>query len=307
MSPSYQQSGLFGRTLTFAIVALSVGALAGFGGFFGTKSSNGPDSPRPNVATTTSTTGGDRVMNLPTLPPPGSHLTFNATFTGTSLDTATWTPCFWYALPGAGCTHLGSYPEQEWYLPSQDQVSGGALHLAASPVSTNGTNANGQPTNYPCRSGMITTDQSYDFTYGYIQVVAQVPKGRNTWPAMWMLPANHAEVLPEIDLMEIVGSQTTRALVTFHPVTGAQQSLLVKTADLSSGWHTFGLDWEPGSLTWYIDGNPVFAVTTGVPSEPMYFLANLAITNAFQPLRLPSSCTGSLSIRSVQVWQRASQ
>ena len=106
-----------------------------------------------------------------------------------SLDTASWTPCFWYALKGAGCTHLGGYPEQEWYLPSQDQVYDGALHLVASPVSFTGTNAQGQPQIYPCRSGMVTTDSSFAFTYGYIQVVAQLPKRTNMWPALWMLPA----------------------------------------------------------------------------------------------------------------------
>jgi hypothetical protein len=36
-------------------------------------------------------------------------------------------------------------------------------------------------------------------------------------------------------------------------------------------------------------------------------LANLAVTTAYQPLRLPSACTGALAIRSVQVWQGASQ
>jgi beta-glucanase (GH16 family) len=153
---------------------------------------------------------------------------------------------------------------------------------------------------------MLTTDQSFHFTYGYIQVVAQLPKTKNTWPALWMLPANNAQVLPEIDLLELVGSQTNHALVTFHPTVGAQQNLQVGTADLSSGWHTYGLNWEPGSLTWYIDGKPVFVVTSNIPTQPMYFLANLAITDEFNPLVLPSSCTGSLSIRSVQVWQGAS-
>jgi hypothetical protein len=35
----------------------------------------------------------------------------------------------------------------------------------------------------------------------------------------------------------------------------------------------------------------------------MYLLANLAITDAFHPLQLPASCSSSLSLRSVQVWQ----
>lgn len=305
-APRHRRPGTFFRPLTFAIVALSVGVLAVLGGFFGTQSGKSPHGHRPEMSAPTSTTAGARVASSPTLPPPGSHLAFDATFGGSRLDTATWTPCFWYAI-GGGCTHLGAYPEEEWYLSSQDQVYGGALHLVASPVSYTGTNAQGQPQTYPCRSGMVTTEPNYAFTYGYVQVVAQLPKSTNLWSALWMLPADNATVLPEIDLMELIGTKTTGVLVTFHPATGPQENVPVKTADLSSGWHTFGLDWEPGSLTWYVDGTAVFAVTSGVPTQPMYFLANLAITTAFQPLRLPSSCTGSLSIRSVQVWQRSSQ
>jgi hypothetical protein len=171
------------------------------------------------------------------------------------------------------------YPEQQWYLPSQDQVFGGALHLAASPIPTAGTNAQGQPETYQCRSGIVTTGPSFNFTYGYVEIVARLPKDPNAWPALWMLPSNLATDLPEIDMMEMLGKQTDRPLVTFHPSSGPQQQLAAKTVDLSSGWHTFELDWEPGSLTWYIDGNAVFGVTSKVPDEPMYILANLAITD----------------------------
>ena len=75
-------------------------------------------------------------------------------------------------------------------------------------------------------------------------------------------------------------------------------------ANLSDGWHTFSLLWTKTGITWYIDGVAVFAVTNNVPNQPMFFLANLAITDAYQPLQLPSSCTTSLSIRSVKIWQK---
>jgi beta-glucanase (GH16 family) len=314
VSPSYQRGGTLFEPVTFAVVALSIAALAGLGSYWATSGHTAAPAhtpaaitPSPSPATSPSPTTTTSTTTPPVLPPPGSHLTFNATFTGSSLDTATWATCYWYVSAGSGCTHLGLYPEQEWYLPSQDQVSDGVLHLVASPQSVTGTTADGQPKVFPCRSGMITTDPSYEFTYGYVQVVAQLPNSANTWPALWMLPADNAQVLPEIDLIELVGTQATRALVTFHPTVGPQQNLQVKTADLASGWHTFGLDWEPGSLTWYIDGRAVFSVTANVPTQPMYLLADLAITNEFHPLVLPGSCTGSLSIRSVQVWQTASQ
>jgi beta-glucanase (GH16 family) len=296
---------LLQHPLLLAIVALGFGTLAGLGGYLASGSDKTP--PGQSAKANSSKLGGTGVKHspVPNLPPPDTQLSFAATFTGSTLDTQVWATCYWYVSPGSGCTHLGVYPENEWYLPSQDEVSDGALHLIASSVPTSGTNSKGKTEIFPCRSGMVTTDPSFRFTYGYVQIVARIPKGRNTWPALWMLPANQAEVLPEIDLMEVIGTQTNRPAVAFHPTVGPQQRLALKTADLSTGWHTFGLNWEPGSITWYIDGKAVFTVVNNVPSQPMYILANLAVTNAFLPLQLPGSCSGSLSIRSIKVWQKS--
>jgi beta-glucanase (GH16 family) len=72
---------------------------------------------------------------------------------------------------------------------------------------------------------------------------------------------------------------------------------LVSTSSLSSRYHTYGLLWEPGSLTWYLDGKIVDTYTGGnVPRQPMYFLANLAIDG-------PAASGSSFSIRSVKIYK----
>jgi len=289
--------------IALAILALAIGSVVGIEGKLGTNSGKPPSGQSAHSNGSNLSDVGLEGARSPSLPPAGMHPTFDATFTGSALDTQVWSTCYWYAVPGAGCGHSGIYDESEWYLPSQDTVSDGALNLVASAVPTTGSDSKGKPKVFPCRSGMVTTDPSFDFTYGYLQVVARMPNGRNTWPALWMLPVDHSTDLPEIDLLEMIGRPTNRPTVAFHPAKGPQRTLIATTADLSSGWHTFGLDWEPGALTWFIDGKAVFTVTTNVPNRPMYLLANLAITNAFLPLQLPGSCAGSLSIRSVEVWQ----
>jgi len=307
-SPNRSRRGrltrIFIHPLTLAIIALACGSVVGLEGKLAAHAPGGPSTQHAKSKLSHLTDVGLEGAHSPKLPPPGMRLAFGATFTGSSLDTQVWSTCYWYAAPGAGCGHVGAYNEDEWYLPTQDTVSDGVLNLVASAVTTSGTNAQGQPEVFPCRSGMVTTDPSFDFTYGYLQIVARIPKGRNAWPALWMLPVNHAIDLPEIDIMEIIGSQTNRPAVAYDPAAGRQRRLVVNTESLSSGWHTFGLNWEPGSITWFIDGKAVFVVTGHVPNQPMYLLANLAITNAFQALQLPSSCSGSLSIRSVDVWQK---
>ncbi len=286
--------------LVLVIVALVVGAAVGLVSQLATHPAKAPASgAAPSGRLSVAQVG----RQSPPVQLAGMHLTFDQTFTGSKLNTQVWNTCFYYAAKGEGCGDF-AVKEVQWYLPSQDQVSGGALHLVASPLPTVGTNADSQPEFYACRSGMVTTDPYFDFTYGYLQVVARIPKGQNTFPTLWMLPANHATDLPEIQIMYATGTATNRPFVSFLPVAGTQILRSVTTADLSSGWHTFGLDWEPGALTWFIDGNAVFTVTAQVPDQPMYLLANLAITtDQHSPLRLPGSCTGSMSIRSVQVWQ----
>jgi beta-glucanase (GH16 family) len=285
--------------LVLVIVALVVGAAVGLVSQLGGHPAKAPASGAVPSSQGSAAQAG--TLSTPE-PSPGMHLTFDQTFAGSTLNTQVWNTCFYYAPKGTGCSDFAN-KEVQWYLPSQDQVSGGVLHLVASPVAALGTNADSQPEIYPCRSGMVTTDPYFDFTYGYVQIVARIPKGQNTWPTLWMLPANHATDVPSISLMEVIGTATDRPSMIFDPVAGQPITRSATTADLSSGWHTFGLSWEPGALTWFIDGNAVFTVTTQVPDQPMYLLANLAITDQYSTLRLPSSCTGSLSIRSVQVWQ----
>ena len=265
-------------------------------------------SPRALVkapATTATSKPRDAVETPPAhLPQEGMHRVLDLTFHGSTLDTAVFSTCFPWEDGGTGCTNFGNPQEVEWYVPSQISVSGGALHLDAVHEPTSGLTKTGAPLTYRYRSGMVTTYPSFHFTYGYVQWVARLPAGPDLWPALWLLPTSQRS-LPEIDMVE--GSPNpTRSLIALHPVTGLTWVHAIVTADLASGWHTFGLDWQPDSLTWYVDGKALFTATTNIPDVPMYLLANLAVTN-FAPSCLAesvqASCNGSLTIRSIQVWQ----
>jgi beta-glucanase (GH16 family) len=235
----------------------------------------------------------------PQNPTAGLRLAFSATFTGPQLDTSVWQTCYpWFEQSG-GCTNFGNSSEREWYLPSQVQVSNGALHLVSSERPTQGWTPSGAPKTYPYTSGMVTTYSSFQFTYGYIQIVARIPGGTGTWPALWLLPVSEAWP-PEIDIMENWGLlHSVRDAVHWQSPTGpAYQSFNVTSkSNLTAGWHTYALLWSPGSLTWYLDGSAVASYSgSNVPSQPMYFLANLAIDGA-------APQTSSFDIQSVQVWE----
>ncbi|MHB1553175.1 MAG: glycoside hydrolase family 16 protein [Acidimicrobiales bacterium] len=232
----------------------------------------------------------------------GKSLALASTFSGSSLDASRWATCYpWFNTPASGCTNFGNSQEEEWYLPSQDQVSTGALHLVATASPTQGWTRTGSSKTYPYRSGIVTTFSSFNFTYGYVQVVAKLPGGAGTWPALWLLPTSEAWP-PEIDIMENWGTAASFH-ATLHWATGSSDKQVAKVvstpANLSTTYHAYGLLWEPGSLTWYFDGAPVFTVTGNeVPSQPMYFLANLAVDG-------PATSGSSFDIRSVKIYTNA--
>lgn len=156
---------------------------------------------------------------------------------------------------------------------------------------------------YQWRSGIVTTKGSFDFTYGYVQVTARLPQGAGLWPALWLLPQNESWP-PEIDIMENLGANTFSASCTIHPTGGGQsQKIYDSASNLASGWHTYAVNWEPGSITWYIDGHQVFTYSANVPSQPMYFLANLAVEGSGQVPNASTPNTASFDIANVSIYQ----
>ncbi len=225
------------------------------------------------------------------------HLKFHPSFSGSTLNTAVWSTCYAWANPAVGCRNFGS-PEHEWYLPSQDRIRDGELQLLAQPLPTLGYNAKGQPQTYPCRSGMVTTFHSFNFEYGIVQIVAQLPTTTDMWPALW-LAASNRHWPPEVDILESWIGMRRSTGVFLHPLDGRHPAGWPITADLTVGWHTFTLLWTPSELVWLIDQRLVLMTRSGVPHQPMYLLADLA------DRRSPSGggCGGTLAIRSVSIWQ----
>jgi beta-glucanase (GH16 family) len=252
---------------------------------------------QPAVAATASPSPS-ATYSGPPAPDPSGTPTFASDFSGRSLNTSIWATCYpWMDVP-TGCTNFGNANEQEWYLPSQDQVSGGVLHLVAQPIATRGTNSAGAPKTYECRSGMVTTMPGFSFEYGVVQVVARIPSTAGLWPALWLLATDEVWP-PEIDMLEEWGPPDRAIGEYFHPTDYMTVGVSPLTGDLSTGWHTFTLQWTPTSLTWWIDGQQELTTSSDIPAQEMYFLADLADYS----MSSKGSCQGSLLIQSVKIWQ----
>lgn len=227
------------------------------------------------------------------------HLVLDASFHGSKLNSSIWDTCYPWAIESVGCTNFGNAnKEAEWYTASQVRVSGGAVSLTAKREATPGLTRLGSHKLYNCRSGMVTTHPGFNFKYGYIQVVAHITNGTGLWPALWLSASNY-QWPPEIDMLEHWGPPRNASGMFFHP-TGAYQVVqpVPQSAHVTSGWHTFALDWTSSQVTWYLDGKTMFSVVQNIPHQKMYFIANVAAFNTG-----PNSCNGTLKIRSVKVWQ----
>lgn len=121
---------------------------------------------------------------------------------------------------------------------------------------------------YDFTSARLVTRQRGDWLYGRVQVMARVPEGRGTWPAIWMLPTDVVYgVWPnsgEIDIMEHVGYDPNVIHGTIHTAAfnhgintqiGFQRTIPTATSE----FHLYEMIWEPGRIELFIDGES-FAV-----------------------------------------------
>ena len=150
-------------------------------------------------------------------------------------------------------------------------------------------------------SGRISTQNLKTFTYGRFEVRAKVPNGQGYLPAFWLM-ANDENVYGqwprcgEIDCMEVMGQDTNKLYGTIHygnPHAESQGTYTIEDGkkSFSDGFHTFTCDWEPGKITWYVDGKKYHeesnwhsttegqgTLTYPAPfDQPFYIILNLAV------------------------------
>lgn len=223
---------------------------------------------------------------LPPVSAPGKwHLVFDDEFSGPSLDTSVWSTCYDW-----GCTNAGNN-ELEWYQASQVRVHGGTLSLTARHQPSNGK---------PYISGMVQSNHGFSFTYGYAEVRAKLAPGRGLWPAFWMLPTDHS-FPPEIDAMEDYGDIPGWLALSVHFGEDQQISYKLHEPGLYNRFHTFGVDWEPNRVSWYVDGVMVDTQAVAI-SKPMYLLLNLAIAGKTPPTAA-TAFPAAFTVDWVRVWQ----
>jgi beta-glucanase (GH16 family) len=209
---------------------------------------------------------------------------------GTAPDPATWG----HDLGDGSAIGLDGWGnnERQWYTDEPANVAlDGDGHLVISAREAEG----GLECYYgPCEytSARLLTRDRFEFQHGYLEARLRVPAGFGLWPAFWMLGSNIDEVgwptSGEIDVMEFVGRRPNEITGTLHGPGysggGGIGGFVYLDQPVADDFHTFALEWEPGRMAWYLDGEPYHEVTReGVePNEwvfeqPFFMLLNVAV------------------------------
>ncbi|WP_448192964.1 family 16 glycosylhydrolase, partial [Azospirillum sp. sgz301742] len=153
-------------------------------------------------------------------------------------------------------------------------VSNGVLTITSAP-------ATGLPSGQPYTSGVISSMGSFERQYGYYEMRADMPGGQGFWPAFWLMPVDKVSP-PELDIMEFSSKRANEYVTTAHSNAGGtyqmSQQFSYGLPDLSSGFHTYAVDWQADKVTWYFDDRAVYSIAT--PDDfhkPMYMLVNQAV------------------------------
>ncbi len=140
-------------------------------------------------------------------------------------------------------------------------------------------------------SGAVDTRGTLSLLYGKIVIRAKLLRGQGIWPAFWLRPVS-GSLLPEIDIMEMLGSRPNAVDMTLHweSAQGPTHTYIEHIGpDLSAGFHTYTLVWLPGDLRWYLDGQLLLNVTAHVPNVPMYLTMNTAVGSTWGGYPAPST------------------
>jgi len=133
------------------------------------------------------------------------------------------------------------------------RVKNGVLIIEAHRDSLNGQ---------PFTSARIISKKKGDWCYGRIEVKAKLPRGKGTWPAIWMLSTEWKyggwPESGEIDIMEHVGYDPGVIHGTIHTeaynhMKHTQKEGKITVPNAQDDFHIYAIDWKKDKIDFYVD------------------------------------------------------
>ncbi len=146
-------------------------------------------------------------------------------------------------------------------------------------------------------SARIDTEDHLTFKYGRVEIVAKMPAGKGTWPALWLLPQGDPygrwPRSGEIDIVEYIGNRPNILYFSLHTELYNWQKKEFYTYehpgfDVTEAFHTYAIDWYDDKIIYEFDGTPIVTfyrgengrdeTTKGWPfDQPFFLIMNLAM------------------------------
>jgi hypothetical protein len=175
-----------------------------------------------------------------------------------SLDSSAFTTVFDNNFAAGQSLDSGTFP-LAWGNSNDFSLSNGALTLT-SRASEGWAN-----------TGFLQADTgaSAGNGYGLYSVTCSLNSGEGPGVAATLWPSNNAWPGPELDVLESLDSTRNTGYSTIHYADGNgnnQYDARTFNVDLTQT-HTYSMDWEPGQITYYVDGEEIYNTTSHVPKD----------------------------------------
>ena len=114
------------------------------------------------------------------------------------------------------------------------------------------------------------------YHYGYYETSMQAIKNDGVVSSFFTYTGpSENNPWDEIDI-EILGKDTTKVQLNYYTNgVGNHEYMYDLGFDASEGFHTYGFDWQPDHITWYVDGKAVYTATDNIPSTAGRIMMNV--------------------------------
>lgn len=114
------------------------------------------------------------------------------------------------------------------------------------------------------------------YHYGYYETSMQAIKNDGVVSSFFTYTGpSEDNPWDEIDI-EILGKDTTKVQLNYYTNgVGNHEYMHDLGFDASEGFHTYGFDWQPDHITWYVDGKEVYTAYNNIPSTAGRIMMNV--------------------------------
>lgn len=205
-----------------------------------------------------------------TLPPVKWALRWSDDFNGYRLSNK------WESISGNG-TNGWSHRALQYYQAAnvkQDGLGHLVITAAKTSPSTTLTCWNG-----PCEytSGRIESTDRFAQRYGRVAARIRLPAGKGIWPAFWLRSARLSD--GEIDVVEPIGSKPNLVQGFTHGKGHKGIASIRLPKPFSAEYHTYGVDWTPQRVVWWMDGKPYgeYRYSSYELDQPHWMILNVQV------------------------------